>query len=158
MCSQTFLPNRSYKFQIFHYIFTCSVVAVISTYADLLLSPRHLRVNYRSATIIIDICIFFYIFLLLDLIKMFGNLIGKLLLLFTVICGAEALRILGLFPHPAVSHFQFFQPIMRQLAESGHSVDVVSPFPDAAPPPGYTDYALHSASMSNVLSFDVSGE
>lgn len=87
---------------------------------------------------------------------MCGDSVGKLLLLLSVIGCNDALKILGLFPHPAVSHFQFFQPIMRQLAESGHSVDVVSPFPDAQPPPGYTDYPLNSASMSNVLGFDVS--
>ncbi|XP_037961145.1 UDP-glycosyltransferase UGT5-like [Teleopsis dalmanni] len=52
------------------------------------------------------------------------------------------LRILGLFPHPGVSHFHFFHPIMRGLAEAGHDVTVVSHFPDKSPPVRYTDYVL----------------
>jgi glucuronosyltransferase len=39
-------------------------------------------------------------------------------------------RILGLFPHPGLSHFKFFQPIMKGLANAGHQVVVVSYFPD----------------------------
>lgn len=96
--------------------------------------------------------------MVLNLLEMCGNLLGKLLLFLMVIGASDALNILGLFPHPAVSHFQFFHPIMRQLAESGHSVDVLSPFPDALAPPGYRDYPLTSASMSNGLSFEVSEE
>ncbi|EDW76574.1 uncharacterized protein Dwil_GK14593 [Drosophila willistoni] len=64
------------------------------------------------------------------------------------------LKILGMFPHPAISHFQFFHPIMRGLAEVGHTVDVMSPFPDRQPLPGYTDYLLPMANLSNAIGFD----
>ncbi|KAL9925633.1 UDP-glucosyltransferase 2-like isoform 2-T2 [Glossina fuscipes fuscipes] len=52
------------------------------------------------------------------------------------------LKILGLFPHPGISHFHFFHPIMRSLAERGHEVTVVSHFPDKSPPVGYHDISL----------------
>lgn len=87
------------------------------------------------------------------------NCIWKCLLLCSLIAGSSpvgALNILGLFIHPAISHFKFFQPLMRRLAEIGHNVDVVSPFPDAQPPKGYTDYTLPTVNLSNQLGFDVS--
>lgn len=52
------------------------------------------------------------------------------------------LKILGLFPHPGVSHFHFFHPIMRGLADVGHDVTVVSHFPDKSPPIRYKDLPL----------------
>ncbi|SPP79043.1 2-hydroxyacylsphingosine 1-beta-galactosyltransferase [Drosophila guanche] len=52
------------------------------------------------------------------------------------------LKVLGLFPHPGVSHFHFFHPIMRSLAEAGHDVSVVSHFPDKNPVARYKDYPL----------------
>ncbi|XP_032584974.1 UDP-glycosyltransferase UGT5-like [Drosophila mojavensis] len=87
-----------------------------------------------------------------------ANSIWKCLLLSSLIAGSSpvgALNILGLFIHPAISHFQFFQPLLRRLAEIGHNVDVVSPFRDAQPPKGYTDYTLPSVNLSNQLGFDM---
>lgn len=55
---------------------------------------------------------------------------------------ARRKRILGLFPHPGVSHFHFFHPILRGLAERGHEVTVISHFPDKSPPVGYHDVPL----------------
>lgn len=52
------------------------------------------------------------------------------------------LKVLGLFPHPGVSHFHFFQPIMNALAETGHDVSVVSHFPMKNPPAHYKDYPI----------------
>lgn len=54
----------------------------------------------------------------------------------------EPLNILGLFPHPGISHSHFFRPIMRALAEKGHDVTVVSHFPDSAPHQNYKDLPL----------------
>lgn len=54
----------------------------------------------------------------------------------------NGLRILGLFPHPGASHFHFFHPVMRGLAEAGHDVTVVSHFPDHNPPKNYKDLQL----------------
>lgn len=62
---------------------------------------------------------------------------------FCLVCPpADGLRILGLFPHPGVSHFHFFHPIMRGLAEAGHNVTVVSHFPEAKPHKNYKDLPL----------------
>ena len=43
---------------------------------------------------------------------------------------ANGLRVLGIFPHPAVSHFNAFRPILKGLADAGHDVTVLSHFPD----------------------------
>ncbi|KAH8271775.1 hypothetical protein KR044_005411 [Drosophila immigrans] len=74
--------------------------------------------------------------------------------LFSCLDSSVSLKILGLFPHPAISHFQFFHPILRGLAETGHKVDVISPYPDAQPPLGYTDYPL-SSNYSITLDFNI---
>ncbi|KAH8329472.1 hypothetical protein KR074_011519 [Drosophila pseudoananassae] len=53
-----------------------------------------------------------------------------------------SLKVLGLFPHPGVSHFHFFHPIMEGLAEAGHEVSVVSHFPNKNPVARYKDFTL----------------
>ncbi|KAH8412371.1 hypothetical protein KR009_001525 [Drosophila setifemur] len=75
----------------------------------------------------------------------------SLALLSLVVCG-DSLRILGLFPYPAISHFKFFHPILRGLAEAGHSVDVVTRFADEQPPKGYKDLLLPSANLTDAIS------
>lgn len=47
----------------------------------------------------------------------------------------QCARILGIFPFPGASHFAMHGRIMRELAKSGHEVDVVSHFPAKAPIP-----------------------
>uniref|UniRef100_A0A182NXB2 UDP-glucuronosyltransferase n=1 Tax=Anopheles dirus TaxID=7168 RepID=A0A182NXB2_9DIPT len=66
-------------------------------------------------------------------------LLLALLTLLTLFSTVQTYRILGLFPHPGLSHFKVFHPIMRGLAEAGHHVTVVSYFPDANPVPNYHD-------------------
>ncbi|XP_067632107.1 UDP-glycosyltransferase UGT5-like isoform X2 [Eurosta solidaginis] len=82
---------------------------------------------------------------------------GHLLLLLLGLCcccslvhAIYPLKILGLFPHPGISHFKFFHPIMRGLAEKGHDVTVISHFPDKAPPIKYRDIPLsNQPTLSN---------
>ncbi|XP_052892383.1 UDP-glucosyltransferase 2-like [Anopheles moucheti] len=62
-----------------------------------------------------------------------------LLTLLEMVAWSNGYRILGLFPHPGLSHFKVFHPIMRGLANNGHHVTVVSYFPDANPVPNYHD-------------------
>ncbi|XP_049309950.1 UDP-glucosyltransferase 2-like [Bactrocera dorsalis] len=71
-----------------------------------------------------------------------GHLLLLLGLFCTLVPASYSLKILGLFPHAGISHFHFFHPLMRGLAEKGHDVTVLSHFPDKSPPPGYKDLPL----------------
>lgn len=69
----------------------------------------------------------------------------KYLAVLLLLCAiTHGYKILGLFPHPAISHYQFFQPILRGLAEAGHDVTVISHFPDKSPPAHFKDIPLHA--------------
>lgn len=72
---------------------------------------------------------------------------------------SESYRILGLFPHPAISHFRAFEPLLVELASLGHEVVVVSHFPEKNAPENYRDLVLNqndimtgSASVEEVMS------
>lgn len=81
-----------------------------------------------------------------------------LLVLLKLINSICAHRILGLFPHPGASHFHFFHPIMRGLAEAGHEVTVVSHFPNKPALENYKDELLSELNdgLVNAVSLDVS--
>lgn len=55
---------------------------------------------------------------------------------------SDSYRVLGIFPHPAISHFRAFHPVLRELANVGHDVVVVSHFPESNPLPNYRDLVL----------------
>lgn len=79
------------------------------------------------------------------------------LLLVATGCPTWSYKILGLFPHPGLSHFHFFEPILKGLAAAGHEVTVVSHFPNANPPPNYVDLPLEGMKLlSDSVSFEVS--
>lgn len=86
---------------------------------------------------------------------------AKLLLWMAAIFAAaiqhsEPIRVLGLFPHPGISHFHFFHPIMRGLADVGHDVTVVSYFPDPTAPANYKDLPLKEvATLKNSVDLAV---
>jgi len=66
------------------------------------------------------------------------------------------LKIIGIFPHPGLSHFHFFHPIMRGLAEAGHEVTVLSPFPDKSPPVRYRDMPIGAGeTLTNMIDLQV---
>lgn len=72
-------------------------------------------------------------------------------------CAANGHRILGLFPHPGISHFQFFHPVMKALAEAGHEVTVVSHFPSKQKIENYKDEPLTGKQdLINFVTLDVS--
>lgn len=60
---------------------------------------------------------------------------------------SECFRVLGLFPHPAISHFQAFQPLLKQLANNGHEVYVVSHFPETNSRDNYQDFVLDQSQV-----------
>lgn len=89
---------------------------------------------------------------------MVPRILCSLLMLFAVsfINSASALKILGIFPHPGVSHFHFFHPIMRDLADAGHDVTVISHFPDKTAPPNYKDLKLTDTNLlTNSVNLEV---
>lgn len=72
---------------------------------------------------------------------------------------ANSLKILGLFPHPGVSHFHFFHPIMRGLADAGHDVTVISHFPDKTAPNNYKDLKLTNTNLlTNSVNLEVNND
>lgn len=69
---------------------------------------------------------------------------------------ANSLKILGIFPHPGLSHFHFFHPILRGLADVGHDVTVVSHFPDKSSPDNYVDLPLTTTPLlTNSVNLEV---
>ncbi|XP_031634295.1 UDP-glucuronosyltransferase 1-7C-like [Contarinia nasturtii] len=72
--------------------------------------------------------------------------IGLVLLLF--LSTANSLKILGMFPIPILSHFKFFHSILRELADAGHDVTVVSHFPDNDAPVNYKDLLLPKSDLA----------
>lgn len=66
-----------------------------------------------------------------------------------------ALKILGLFPHPAISHFRFFEPVLRGLAEAGHDVTVVGLFPLKDAPENYHDIIIPGEVLTNAFDLQV---
>ena len=57
-----------------------------------------------------------------------------LVLLLPLLVGNDAARILAFLPMPSKSHQAVFQPLIRGLAERGHHVTSVTPFPLEDPP------------------------
>lgn len=67
---------------------------------------------------------------------------------------ADSLRVLGIFPLNSKSHFVMMEPLMKKLAEKGHTVDVISHFPQKRPLPNYNDISLEGSlppSMNNIM-------
>lgn len=83
---------------------------------------------------------------------------AAILLIFFAANVCESHRILGLFPHPGLSHFHFFHPVMKALAEAGHDVTVVSQFPNKEPIENYTDESMNDEfeGLQNFMNLEVS--
>lgn len=77
--------------------------------------------------------------------------VATIVLLFC--CTTNGHRILGLFPHPGVSHYQFFHPVMKALAEAGHEVTVVSHFPKKEVIENYKDEPLKGKGEDGLVNF-----
>jgi glucuronosyltransferase len=65
-----------------------------------------------------------------------------LLVLMEIVSLVVGKKILGLFPHPGISHFNVFKPVLLALAERGHELEVASYFPMDAPVKNYKDLTL----------------
>jgi hypothetical protein len=83
-----------------------------------------------------------------------------LMLVLTLVADVYSSRILGVFPHPGLSHYKFFKPIMSGLAEAGHEVVVVSYFPDTkSSSDNYVDLALTNTEeiLTEIVDLEVRG-
>lgn len=60
---------------------------------------------------------------------------------------SDSMNVLGIFPHPAISHFKAFQPLLIELAARGHGVSVVSHFPKSDALENYHDFTLDTVSI-----------
>ncbi|KAE8749856.1 UDP-glycosyltransferase-13 [Frankliniella occidentalis] len=70
--------------------------------------------------------------------------------------GAQAYRVLGMFPFNGRSHNIMFKALMEVLADRGHDVYMMSPFPQKAPRANYTDLDLSKEfpSLVNGLTYE----
>lgn len=64
------------------------------------------------------------------------------LLLLCFVSSSQSANILAIFPHPGKTHVDVFKPLILQLASRGHSLTVLSFFPQKTPTPNYTDISL----------------
>lgn len=67
----------------------------------------------------------------------------------------DALKVLGLFPHPAISHFRFFEPVLHELAHQGHDVTVVGLFPWKDAPENYHDIIIPGELLTSAIDLQV---
>jgi glucuronosyltransferase len=58
-------------------------------------------------------------------------------------------KILALFPYVGKSHFDVFEPFVKELAARGHQVVVLSHFPQKQPIDNYTDISLVGSISTN---------
>lgn len=62
---------------------------------------------------------------------------------FIMLCAfANGAKILGIFPMPAPSHFFIGYRIMKELADRGHQVSVINPYPREVPLKNYKDISV----------------
>ncbi|PNF23047.1 UDP-glucuronosyltransferase 1-1 [Cryptotermes secundus] len=67
-----------------------------------------------------------------------------LLLLLLVVARSHGARILGVLPFAAPSHMIIHRGLMLELANRGHEVTEVTPFPESKPVPNYTNIAVNA--------------
>ncbi|KAM7352222.1 UDP-glycosyltransferase UGT5-like isoform 2-T2 [Cochliomyia hominivorax] len=82
--------------------------------------------------------------------------VGSFTLIFLFIIKVETKEILGIFPHFGYSHFKVFYPLLRNLAERGHNVTVIthikSPFSSSSSEGNYEELLLQGMQITNVAS------
>lgn len=64
-------------------------------------------------------------------------------------------KILALFPHPGISHFAVFKPLLDELANRGHELTVLSHFPRKDKLPNYRDINLEDTSGTLLNAIDL---
>lgn len=69
-------------------------------------------------------------------------MILSLILTLSLLGGTFSADILAVFPHTGKSHFDVFEPLVLALARRGHSLTVLSFFPQKTPVPNFSDISL----------------
>lgn len=69
-------------------------------------------------------------------------MISKILLILIVISYTSALKILGVFPTYAKSHWSIGSSVANGLVEAGHEVTVITPYPTKNAPSNYKEIVL----------------
>lgn len=86
---------------------------------------------------------------------MLVNIVKSFILLLSInqCYNVEPLSILGVFPYQGRSHFYVFESYLRELADKGHNITVISHFPLNKPIKNYHDISLAGKSIvfENVL-------
>lgn len=67
----------------------------------------------------------------------------------------QCYNILAIFPDPSRSHFMVFEPLLKSLAEKGHSLTVISYYPQRKPLDGYRDISLDKIGQPKYNVFDI---
>lgn len=65
-----------------------------------------------------------------------------LIIIFSLLGSSLSAEILAVFPHTGKSHFDVYEPLALALAAKGHSLTVISFYPQKTPVPNYTDISL----------------
>lgn len=68
-----------------------------------------------------------------------------------VATSSTKLRILAILGHAGKSHFDFFKPLLEELAQRGHELTVISSFPRNESLRNYKDIDIRSASSRNPI-------
>lgn len=67
---------------------------------------------------------------------------SSFIFIFSLLDSALSANILAVFPHTGKSHFDVYEPLVLALAGRGHSLTVLSFYPQKTPVPNYTDISL----------------
>lgn len=70
------------------------------------------------------------------------NILRTLFFVGALVVLCDSYNILVVFPHFGKSHFFLYEPLLRQLASSGHNVTVISYFPQEKSVANYRDVRL----------------
>lgn len=65
-----------------------------------------------------------------------------LILIAAITCIAEGAKILGIFHMPSYSHYQLGDSILKELAEKGHEVTVITPYAEKTPVKNFKSVVL----------------
>lgn len=86
------------------------------------------------------------------------KIISCFIILIILFCHNEGAKILGVFPYPSKSHSILGQALFVELANRGHTVTFLSPYPfKISPHENYTDIAISSQGLFDAFNEELDG-